>query len=132
MNRVTTPKIAAGAADRPEEICVLVPAGDANLAVRGDDLDLLEVVDGPTEAARQIPEPATEGEAGDPDLGDEAENRREPVLLRRPVDILEQTPRSNVGELGIGIDGQLRASATCRASGRAPRARCRRCCGRRP
>ena len=105
MNRVTTPKIAAGAADRPEEIGVLVAAGGADLAVRGDDLDLLEVVDRPAEAARQIAEPAAEGEAGDADLGDEAEHRREPVLLRRPVDVLEQTPRPDVGELGVGIDG---------------------------
>ena len=87
-------EVAAAAAERPEQVGVLVAVGGADLAVGGDDLDLLEVVDRPAEAARQVAEPAAEGQAGDADLGDEAEHGRQPVLLRRPVDVLEQTARA--------------------------------------
>ena len=97
-------EVAAAAAERPEQVGVLVAVGGADLAVRGDDLDLLEVVDRPAEAARQVAEAAAEGQAGDADLGDEAEHGRQPVLLRRPVDVLEQAPRPDVRELGVGID----------------------------
>ena len=100
-------EVGAGAANRPEQVGVLVAVGDADLAVRGDDLDLLEVVDRPAEATRQVAETAAERQAGDADLGDEAEHGRQPVLLRRPVDVLEQTPRADVRELGLGIDGDV-------------------------
>ena len=87
MNRGDDAEVGAGAPERPEQVGVLVAAGGADLAVGGDDLDLLEVVDRPAEAARQVAEAAAERQAGDADLGDEAEHGRQPVLLRLPVDV---------------------------------------------
>ena len=100
-------EVGAGAADRPEQLGVLVAAGGADLAVGGDDLDLLEVVDGPAEPAGQIAKAAAEGQAGHADLGDEAEHGGQPVLLGRLVDVLEQAAGSDVGEPGIGIDADV-------------------------
>lgn len=47
-------EVGASAAQRPEQVGVLVAVGDADLTVSGDDLDLLEVVDRPPEAAGQV------------------------------------------------------------------------------
>ncbi len=48
----------AGAADRPEQVGVLVAARAADRAVGGDDLDLEQVVDSPAEAPREVAETA--------------------------------------------------------------------------
>lgn len=97
-------EVAAAAPDRPEEVVVLLAVGDADLAVRGDDLDLLEVIDRPAEPPREVTEAAAKRQSRDADLGDEAEHGCEPVLLRRPVDVLEQASRVDVRKLGVGID----------------------------
>jgi hypothetical protein len=67
-------------------------------------ISLLEVVDRPTEPTRQVSQAAAEGQAGDANLGYEAEHSCQPVLLRRAVDVLEQTPGPDVRELGVGYD----------------------------
>ena len=40
VNRVTTPRFATRASERPEQVRVLMLAGGPDLAVRGDDFDL--------------------------------------------------------------------------------------------
>jgi hypothetical protein len=67
-------EVAAAAAERPEQVWVLLRAGGADLAVRGDDLGLDQVVDGPAEPAGQVSEAAAEGESGDAGLGDQAQH----------------------------------------------------------
>ena len=100
-------EVAPATSESPEQVGVLVAVGGANLAVGGDDLDFLEVVHRPAEAAGQVAKAAAEREAGHADLGDEAEHGREPVFLSRPVDVLEQTPRPDVRELLFGGDGDV-------------------------
>ena len=107
MNRVTTPKLPPPPRNAQNSSAFSYAVGGADLAVGGDDLDLLEVVDGPAEAAHQVAEAAAQGQAGDADLGDEPEHGREPVLLGRLVDVGEQAPGSDVREPGVGVDGDL-------------------------
>ncbi len=100
-------EVAATAAQRPEQIRVLGPVRRPDPSVRGDDLDLFQVVGCPAEAARQVAESAAEGEAGDSGLGHEAEHRRQPVLLGRPVDVPQQAARTCVRETGGRVHGDL-------------------------
>jgi hypothetical protein len=90
-----------------KKVRVLLPAGAADPAVGSDDLDFLEVVDSPAEPAGQIAKAPAEGQAGNADLGDEAQRRGQPVLLGRLVDVLEQAAGSDVGEPGIGVNGDV-------------------------
>src|SRR4029453_15522053 len=60
------PEVAATTPERPEEVGVMLTVGEADPAVGGDDLDLLEVVHRPSEATGQVAEPAAEREAGEP------------------------------------------------------------------
>ena len=107
MNRVTTPKLPPPPLSAQNRSAFSFAVGRAHLAVRGDDLDLLEIVDRPAEPTRQVAEAAAERQAGHADLGDEAEHGRQPVLLRRAVDVLEQTPGPDVREPGVGVDRDL-------------------------
>ena len=97
MKRRDDAEVGAGAADRPEQVGVLVAVRRARIAaVGGDDLDRHQVVDRPAEAAGEVAEAAAERQAGDADLGEEAEHGGEPVLLRRPVDVAQQAAGSDV------------------------------------
>jgi hypothetical protein len=98
------PEVAAPTPERPEEVGVLLTVGEADPAVGGDDLDLLQVVHRPSEATGQVAEPAAEREAGEARLGHESEHRRQPMLLGGLVDVLQQTPRPDVRNPGIGVD----------------------------
>ena len=126
-------EVRAGAADAPEQVGALVAARAADAPVRRHDLDLEEVVDRPAEAAGEVAQPAAERQPGDADLRDEAERRGEAVRAasrgRRP----EPAAGPDVWPCrAAGSTVDARAAATCRASARARRAPCRRCCGRRP
>ena len=100
-------EVAAAAPQRPEQLCVDLAIGGADRAVGGDDLHLVEVVDGPAEAAHQVAETAAEGQAGDADLGDESEHGRQAVPLRGAVDVLEQAAGSDMDTAGGGVDGDI-------------------------
>jgi hypothetical protein len=69
-------EVGAGAPPSPEQVGVLVAAGAPHAALGGHQLDLEQVVDRPPEPARQIAKAASERQAGDADLGDEAQRRR--------------------------------------------------------
>ena len=92
-------EVAAAAPQRPEQLCVDLAVGGADRAVGGDDLHLVEVVDGPAEAAHQVAETAA-GQAGDADLGDESEHCCQAMPLRGAVDVLEQAAGSDMDEGG--------------------------------
>ena len=64
-------EVAAAAADRPEEVAVLVRARACLGAVREDDVGLEQVVDREPEAAAQVTDPAAEREPADAGRGDD-------------------------------------------------------------
>ena len=103
-------EVGARAADRPEQVGVLVAAGGADLAVGGDDLDREQVVDRPAEAARQIAEAAAERQARDADLREEAQRRGEAVALRGVVDVPEREPAPTVAVLASGSTSTVRSA----------------------
>ena len=101
-------EVAPTAPQRPEEVGVLVAAGRPDLAVRGDDLDLLQVVHRPAEATREVTQAAAERQAGDADSRVErAQRRGQSVRLRRSVDVPEQTPRADVREPRLRVDADV-------------------------
>ena len=75
-------EVAAAAADRPEEVGVLVGARAHALAAREHDLRLEQVVDREPALAGQVAEAAAEREAADAGGRDDPARRREPVLVR--------------------------------------------------
>ena len=111
-------EVAATATERPEQVVVLVRRGAADLAVRGHDLDLLEVVDCPAEAACQIAETTAERQAGEAGLGDEAEHGGQPVLLGRAVDVVQEAARLDVGQpaLDVHLDVLKSRHVECKAT----------------
>ena len=128
---MTTPRLAPAPRTAQKRSGCSLAAGATHRAVRGDDLDLEQVVDGPAEAAGEVAEPAAERQPGDADLGDEAERRGEAVELGLTVDVAEQAARAAPSRCAPRGRRRRRAAPTCRASARRRPARCRRCCGRR-
>ena len=63
QERGHNPEVAAAAADRPEELRVALGIGRDELARCQDDVRLEEAVDGQAEAAAQVADAATEGQA---------------------------------------------------------------------
>ena len=100
-------EVAAAAPQRPEQLGVLVARRAGDRSVGQHDLDPLEVVDGPTEAASQVAEAATERQAGDAGERDEAECCREAMLLRRPIDVAQEGAGLNAcqSRLPVNLDG---------------------------
>lgn len=93
---------------RPEEVRVLVARRATQHAVGRDDLDLDQVVRGPAEPAAEVAQPAAERQTRDADVRDEAEHRRESVLLGGLVHVPEAAPRADVRDPAHGVDGDLR------------------------
>src|SRR5690606_15710823 len=96
-------EVAAPAPDGPEEVGMFGAAGPPDLSIGGDDLHLLQVVHSPTEATCQVPQASPQGKTGDPGLRNEAEDRREPILLCGPIDVSEAAPGSDVRAPRIGL-----------------------------
>ena len=90
-------EVAAPATQRPEQLGVLVARCACDRSVGKDDLDRLEVVHRPAEATGEVSEAATQRQPGDAGERDEAERRREAVLLGRPIDVAEE---------GAGLDAR--------------------------
>src|SRR5690606_39707317 len=97
-------EVAAAAAHCPELVGVVNAVRRAQHAVRGDDVDLIEIVDGPAEPTRQVTEAAAQREAGDTDVRNKAEYRGEAVLLGGAVDIAEKSSRACMGAARIAVD----------------------------
>ena len=87
LERRDDAEVAAAAAQRPEQLRVLVLADVQVLAVRGDDVGPDEVVAGQPAPTDQPADPAAEREAGDARRGHEATGDRQPERLRLGVDV---------------------------------------------
>jgi len=85
----------------------MVVACPRDPAIGQHDLYLVEVVDGPSESTREIPQASTQGQAGHTHLRDEAERYRQAMGLRRLVHLVEQAARVHVCQPRYRVDGHL-------------------------
>ena len=76
------PEVAATAADRPEQVRVVVGVGPQQLAVGGDEVGGQQVVDGQAVLADQVADAAAEGDPADADRAGVAEPGRKPIARR--------------------------------------------------
>ena len=88
LERGDDAEVAAAAADRPEQVGVLVRARAGLGAVGEDHVRLEQVVDREPVLAAQVPDPAAEREPADAGRGDDPGGRREPVLVGGRVDLV--------------------------------------------
>ena len=95
---------AAAAAERPEQVGVLVAAGGADHAVGGDDLDRAQVVAAETVGAHHHAQPAAQGEAGDTGDRHLAAGGGQPVDLGGAVDLAPGGAGLDVRGAGGGVD----------------------------
>jgi hypothetical protein len=104
------PEVAtAGTAQRPEQLPVVVLVAVDDATVGQDDLRPEQVVAGQAVLAAEDPEPAAEGEAGDPDRGTAAGGDGQAMGGQRVVEVAE--PHA-------GTDGRHLARDRHRAHGR--------------
>ena len=124
-------EVAAAAAQRPEEVGVLVGARGHRLPVREDDLGAEQVVDREAVRAREVSHPSAERQAADAGRRDDAARNGEPVLVRRRVDLAPGGAAADAD--GSRPRGRPRPSAGARGPRPRRRRRCRgrRRCGRR-
>ena len=97
-------EIAAAAADRPEQVGVLIGRGPQHPPVSGDDLGGEQVVDAQPELAGQPAHAAAEGEPPDAGVADQPGGRSEPVGLGSRIQICQQRPTADPRGPGRRID----------------------------
>ena len=98
------PEVPAAPAQCPEQVLIFVGGSSSDLAVGGDDLDLVEVVNGPAELSAEVAESPAEREPGDARERDEAEHGGESVGLGGAVDVSEEATRADVGDPARRVD----------------------------
>ena len=107
-------EVAAAAADRPEQVGVLVLARADALAARQDDLRLEQVVDREAALAGQVAEAAAEREAADAGGRDDPAGRGEAVLVGRGVDLAPGAAAADPDGPRLRVDLDSLAAATGR------------------
>ena len=120
-------EVAAAAADRPEEIRVLVLARADEAAVGEHDVRGEHVVDRQAVLPRQVSDAAAEQEA-DACRADDPDRRCEPEGVRRVVDVGRACAAADLRRARVGIDARPSASARGRSRCRRRRSRSRRRC----
>ena len=85
-------EIATPAAQRPEEVGVLLGARRQQLAFGADDLEREDVVAGQAMLSHQPADAAPEGQAGDAGPGDDTRGHRQAMQVRFAIDIAERRP----------------------------------------
>ena len=98
---------AAAAADRPEQVRLVIGVGAAEAAVRGHDLGRGDAVGGQPVAAGQPAQPAAEGVAGHADVRGGARERGQAMLPGRDGHVLPQGAGFGAG----GASGRVDAHA---------------------
>ena len=97
-------EVPTAAAQRPEQVGVLLRARPHDAAVGKDDLGGDERVDREAVRAHQPADAAAEREPADAGVGDVPGRDREPVLLGRAVDLAEQRAAADAHERGRRVD----------------------------
>jgi hypothetical protein len=123
-------EVAAAAAQRPEQVRVLLRAGPQHLAGGGDDLGGQQVVTRQPELRGEPAEPAAQGQPADPGVADRAAGSGQPVRLGGRVELRQRGPAAGPGGPrarvhrhlvdGAEVDGQ--AAVADRRAGEAVRA----------
>ncbi len=131
LERGDDAEVAAAAAQRPEQLRVLVLAGVQVLAVGGHDVGADEVVAGQAALADQPADAAAEREPGDAGGRHQSPGDRQPERLRLGVDVAPQAAGLRRDRAPVRVDADPRSSRRGRARGRRPPWRSRGCCGRR-
>lgn|GEM_PF-5624963 len=104
-------KIAAPAAQRPEEIGILVVTGSNHAAVGEDDVGAQRVADGEAAAACQVAAAAAEREAPDAGRGDEAAGCGQPEWVRGVVGIAPGGAAFDLDGARLGVDANAAKAA---------------------
>ena len=100
-------EVPAAAAQRPEQLRVLVGARVHLRAVGQHDVGADEAVDGQAEAAREVADAAAEREPADAGRGDDARRGRAAVLAGRRVDLGPRAAAAHADGLGCGVDDHV-------------------------
>jgi hypothetical protein len=96
------------AADRPEEVGIVLLTGYVEAAVTGDDVCGEQVVAGQSQAAREISDPAAEGQAAHSGGGNDAACRRKAKRVPRRVEVAPRRAAFDTGRLREGVDTDRR------------------------
>ena len=127
----TTPKPGAAAAERPEQVGVLVGARGHDVAVRGHDARGAQRVGRQPELALQPARARAEREAGDADRRHPRAGDREPVRLRGGVELPPRRAALHARAAARGVDVDRAHAASGRSPARRRRRRSRPARGRR-
>ena len=101
-------EVPAGTTDAPEELRVVVRARPYLSAIRGHELYRPQVVDRQAELALQPPDTATEGQAGDTGMADDADRTGQPERLGSVVELGQQGSAVDPGGSLLGVDRRTR------------------------
>ena len=98
------PEVRAGAAQAPEKLGMLIRRRADDPAVRGDELDGEQVVEGQPELPHQPAHAASEREARDAGVRHDSHGADEPVLLCGRVQLAEQRTSADARGLRLRVD----------------------------
>ena len=93
-------EIAAAAAQRPEEVRVLLLARGDEAAVGEHDVGLEQIVDGQAVFARQVARAAAERQSGDAGRRDDAEGHRQAESVSGVIDVARGAARVDANRAG--------------------------------
>ena len=100
-------EVAAAAAERPEQVRVLLLARGDDGAVGRDDLGGQQVVAGQAVAAAEVADAAAEGQSADAGRGDDPPGGGQPVHGRGVVELRPRWPRRRRVRCGLRIDDDV-------------------------
>jgi hypothetical protein len=103
--RTDDAEVPAAAAQRPEQVGVIIGRRPHDLALRGDHLGLYEIVDGEPVLAHEPADAAAQAEAADAGVAHDAARGSQTVRLCLVVDISPQRTTLDEGRAVDGIDG---------------------------
>jgi hypothetical protein len=96
-------EVAPAAAHPPEEVGVLILAGPDQLAVGGDHVHGLQLIDREPVLAHDPTYSTAEREAGQPGMGDDSRRNGEAELLRLAIELAEQHAGLNTCRSPLGV-----------------------------
>ena len=97
-------EVAAAAADRPEQVGVVLLAGDVEGAVAGDHVRGQQVVEREAEPPREVADAAAEGQPADAGGRDDAARRGQPEGVRRGVQVAPRRAARDPGRVRQRVD----------------------------